>query len=173
MLDRVPVNPGRVLITPENGAAAYYATMTRADNPTQEGTPLNKNSLLKDETAALFGLGPDAVPDNVLSLLSRFHKGLGNEYVWEKGSPQFVDGASYGGINILDPNLGTKMQSADSVAIDSSGNITLVNPQTVTASVDSIVSNPSLLRGKYIKTYAQPLRARRVLRYRGWHRDRP
>lgn len=69
MKDRVPVNPGRVLITPENGAAAFYATMTRADNPTQEGDPLNKNTLLKDATAALFGLGTDAVPDDVLALL--------------------------------------------------------------------------------------------------------
>ena len=69
MKDRVPVNPGRVLITPENGSSAYYATMTRADNPTQEGTPLNKNSLLKDSTAALFGLGVDAVPDDVLNAI--------------------------------------------------------------------------------------------------------
>lgn len=66
MKDRVPVNPGRVLISPENGAA-YYATMSRADNPTQEGTPLNKNSLLKDATAALFGLSADAVPDDVFA----------------------------------------------------------------------------------------------------------
>ena len=69
MKDRVPVNPGRVLIAPENGSSAYYATMTRADNPTQEGTPLNKNSLLKDSTAALFGLGVDAVPDDVLNAI--------------------------------------------------------------------------------------------------------
>ena len=65
MQDRVPVNPGRVKITPEGGSA-YYATMVRADNPTQEGTPINKASLLKDTTAALYGLGADAVPDEVL-----------------------------------------------------------------------------------------------------------
>lgn len=69
MQDRVPVNPGRVLIKPENGSASYYATMTRADNPTQEGTPLNKASLLKDSTAAKFGLGSNAVPDDVLSMI--------------------------------------------------------------------------------------------------------
>lgn len=69
MQDRVPVNPGRVLVTPENGGAAYYATLTRADNPTQEGTPLNKDSLLKDATAALFGLGANAVPDDALSAI--------------------------------------------------------------------------------------------------------
>lgn len=66
MRDRIPVNPGRVLITPEGGSAAFYATMVRADNPTQEGTPLNKATLLTDATAALFGLGADAVPDDVL-----------------------------------------------------------------------------------------------------------
>ena len=38
--DRVPKKPGRVRITPENGAA-YYATMQRADEPMVEGTPLN------------------------------------------------------------------------------------------------------------------------------------
>lgn len=69
MKDRVPVNPGRVLIKPENGSSAYYATMTRADNPTQKGTPLNKASLLKDATAAKFGLGAAAVPDDVLALI--------------------------------------------------------------------------------------------------------
>lgn len=69
MKDRVPANPGRVLITPENGAAAYYATMTRADNPTQQGDPLNKNTLLKDATAALFGMGADAVPDDVFAAI--------------------------------------------------------------------------------------------------------
>lgn len=66
MQDRIPVNPGRVLITPEDGSAAFYATMARADNPTQNGTLLNKANLLKDATAAMYGLGGDAVPDDVL-----------------------------------------------------------------------------------------------------------
>ena len=38
--DRVPQKPGRVKITPEEGTA-FYATMERADEPIQEGTPLN------------------------------------------------------------------------------------------------------------------------------------
>lgn len=75
MQDRIPVNPGRVLITPEDGSAAFYATMVRADNPTQEGTPLNKASLLKDTTAALFGLGGDAVPDDVLNAIKTLING--------------------------------------------------------------------------------------------------
>ena len=42
--DRVPRKPGRVKITPENGTA-YFATMERADEPLQEGTPLNAGYL--------------------------------------------------------------------------------------------------------------------------------
>ena len=70
MKDRVPVNPGRVLISPEDGSPAYYATMTRADNPTQDGDPLNKNTFLKDTTAAMYGLNADAVPDDMFRKLS-------------------------------------------------------------------------------------------------------
>ena len=68
MLDRVPLYPGRVKLTPVSGQENVY-DMVRADQPTQEGTPLNKASLLKDATAALFGFGADAVPDDVLAAI--------------------------------------------------------------------------------------------------------
>lgn len=70
MKDRVPLYPGRVKLTPVSGQANTY-DMVRADSPTQAGTPLNKASLLKDATAALFGLGAEAVPDDLLSVLSK------------------------------------------------------------------------------------------------------
>ena len=38
--DRVPQKPGRVKITPEDGTA-FYATMERADEPIEVGTPLH------------------------------------------------------------------------------------------------------------------------------------
>lgn len=98
MQDRVSLYPGRVKLTPVAGQANTY-DLTRADQSTQEGTPLNKASLLKDSTAALFGLGTDAVPDDAFSRLSRFHKGLGNEYLWEKSK---LDEISY--VNSPDPN---------------------------------------------------------------------
>lgn len=71
MKDRMTANPGRVLITPEDGSAAFYATVTRADNPTQAGDPLSKITFLKDATAALYGLGADAVPDDVFSAIKQ------------------------------------------------------------------------------------------------------
>ena len=69
MKDRVPGSPGRVLITPENGGAAFHATLTRADNPSQEGTPLNKASLLTDATAGKFGLGAEATPNDTFNAI--------------------------------------------------------------------------------------------------------
>lgn len=69
MQDRVPLYPGRVTLTPVSGQTNTY-DMVRADQPTQEGTPLNKNNLLKDATAALWGLGSDATPDDVLHAIS-------------------------------------------------------------------------------------------------------
>lgn len=69
MKDRVPIYPGRVILTPVHGHENTY-DMVRADEPAQEGTPLSKATFLKDATAAMFGLGRDAVPDDVLSILS-------------------------------------------------------------------------------------------------------
>lgn len=70
MQDRVPLYPGRVTLTPVSGQANTF-DLVRADQPTQEGTPINKASLLKDATAALFGKTNAAVPDDILNLLSK------------------------------------------------------------------------------------------------------
>ena len=43
--DRVPTKLGRVKITPENGGAAYYAVVERADEPAVVGTPLSAANL--------------------------------------------------------------------------------------------------------------------------------
>lgn len=70
MKDRVSKYPGRVLITPEDGSPAFYATMTRADEPTQAGDPLNKSTLLSDNVAALMELGAEATPNDMFAALS-------------------------------------------------------------------------------------------------------
>lgn len=70
MRDRQPTQPGRVLLTPENGDAPFYAIMEMADEPTDIGTPPTKVNLLKDTTAALLGGGADMVPDEALVILA-------------------------------------------------------------------------------------------------------
>lgn len=86
MQDRVPLYPGRVKLTPVSGQTNVYE-MTRADQPTQEGTPLNKATLLQDATAALFGLGTDAVPDDMLNALAH----TGDLHVWKRTQNGAVD----------------------------------------------------------------------------------
>ena len=68
MQDRVSLYPGRVKLTPVVGQENTF-DLVRADQPTQEGTPLNKANLLTDETASLFNLGQDAVPNEVLAAI--------------------------------------------------------------------------------------------------------
>ena len=78
MNDRIPLYPGRVKMTPVAGQANTF-DMVRADDPTQAGTPLNKATLLKDATAALYGLGTGAVPDDVLAELGKY-----KQYWWRR-----------------------------------------------------------------------------------------
>lgn len=85
MQDREPTYPGRVTLTPVYGLANTY-DMERADRPLQEGTPLNKASLLKDTTAALYGLGTDAVPDDALHLCPGSKEGWGTSIYGQKNN---------------------------------------------------------------------------------------
>lgn len=55
MENRQPTYPGRVKMTPVKGLENIY-DMERADEPTEAGTPLNKETLLRDQTEIeLFG----------------------------------------------------------------------------------------------------------------------
>lgn len=71
MKDRIPTKPGRVLLTPEDGSAPFYATLTRADEPTQEGTPLKKANLLSEETeVAIWETAQNRTVNDALKMLS-------------------------------------------------------------------------------------------------------
>lgn len=75
MQDRVSLYPGRVKLVPVAGKENTY-DMTRADSPTQEGTPLNKDSLLKKSTAELLGGDETMVPDEALVALKNMLDGI-------------------------------------------------------------------------------------------------
>lgn len=137
MQDRVPLHPGRVTLTPVAGQANTY-DMTRADDPTQAGTPLNKATLLKDATAALFGLGTDAVPDDVLAELGKY-----KQYWWRRRTPsqtRYVEKLT--NVTAEDENAsissrGTTVSVSTSISFDpnTGENVTMVNPESV--SLDS------------------------------------
>lgn len=131
MQDRIPLYPGRVKMTPVAGQANTF-DMVRADDPTQAGTPLNKATLLKDATAALYGLGTGAVPDDVLAELGKY-----KQYWWRRRIPS---GKGYEETkrNItaeaqLAYSSGGNLQISKSISIDqSTGAISLVNPESFT-----------------------------------------
>ena len=129
MQDRVPLYPGRVVLTPVSGQANTY-DMTRADQPTQEGTPLNKSTSLKDATAALYGFGDTSVPDDVLAALGqlyRLNNNFGNEYLWAKYGPNYVETIGEQKITISGAWKGASFQYSKSVEY-LNGTVKLVNP---------------------------------------------
>lgn len=81
MQDRVSNKPGRVYIAPENGVGAYYATLTRADDPIVVGTPLNKLNLLSNEAANGMNLNTEtAVPSDAFVMLSALFNYVANTF---------------------------------------------------------------------------------------------
>lgn len=61
MKDRIPQYPGRAKMTLPDGSFKYI-TLERADEAVEQGTPLNKSTLLTDETATALGLDPSSNP---------------------------------------------------------------------------------------------------------------
>lgn len=134
MQDRVPLYPGRVTMTPVAGQTNTY-DMERADDPTQAGTPLNKATFLKDATAALYGLGTGAVPDEVLAELGKY-----KQHWWRRRVPAF-NGYVEQQRDIVSsdyPSISTGRGETNyiyyskSISIDqSTGDVTLVSPSNI------------------------------------------
>lgn len=135
MQDRVSLYPGRVTLTPVAGQANTY-DMVRADQPTQEGTPLNKASLLTDATAALYGLGTDAVPNDVFGWVGKYA-----EYWWSllhgQASSYWAESLTPlpGSVTIY--QYGATISYSYSISISNSGVASLNNPQTITIASSS------------------------------------
>lgn len=146
MHDRQPKYPGRIRLRDiETGEEKIY-DMTMADEPTVEGdAPVTKN-LLKQQTAALFGLGSDAVPDDALRLLGRFNSGLGNEYLWAKYETDFIEQLGEE-ISKSGAFKGYSFQYADSVSYQN-GKVVLNNPKSAT--IPSVTSSGESGWHKYI-----------------------
>lgn len=128
MQDRIPLYPGRVTMTPVAGQANTF-DMVRADDPTQAGTPLNKATLLKDATAALYGLGTGAVPDDVLAELGKY-----KQHWWSRrvnlGYQEVKTNLTKN--QTVTSDFSPDLQYAKSITLDANtGQYTLVNPKTV------------------------------------------
>lgn len=70
-----------------NGTFPYDIGPLNLAGISQQGTPLNKATLLKDATAALFGFGVDALPDDMFNALAH----TGDLHVWKRTQNGQVD----------------------------------------------------------------------------------
>ena len=67
MENRVPTKPGRIKLTDDSGNAKYYY-MERADEPTVEGTPLNKATLFDSANSDRYACD---LPSEAFGLLTK------------------------------------------------------------------------------------------------------
>lgn len=117
MQDRVPLYPGRVTLTPVAGQENTF-DMVRADQPTQEGTPLNKATLLKDVTASILGLPNTAVPDDAFLALTIGVGTYGFRVKIQLADGTPVEGATVSGITALTGS--TLISGADGIVLGKS-----------------------------------------------------
>lgn len=153
MQDRVPTpgQEGRVLITPESGDP-FYAKIEMADNPTQDGTPLNMTTLLKNATAALYGMTDAAVPDDIFTILAPL-----SQYWWRKTVAEGYEeqltawsGQMYFMVCDMSQNS-PEIQYASSVTINQeTGEVSLASPKSVSITVSNRNEVANTILGKYI-----------------------
>ena len=147
-----------------NGTFPYDIGPLNSAGISQQGTPLNKDTLLKDATAALFGLGSDAVPDDVLAWIGKY-----NQYWWRRRINQdtessYVETQSTATNNYTPPggsngylyltgdvnwSTTTSIYYSENINIDQNdGSVSLLDRKT--ARVSPSDPKESTLRGKYI-----------------------
>ena len=157
MKDRVPLYPGRVTLTPVSGQANTY-DMVRADQPTEEGTPLNKETLLSNTTAEALGLSGDPTVNDAFGALDYVA-----QYAWYH---EWLESqVNYGDNNTIDlwfqqnyaGSITTSYPTvyyADEISVDIEGNITLVNPLSIQANTTNFPvskdGDTHIFAGKYI-----------------------
>lgn len=128
-----------------NGTFPYDIGPLNSAGISQQGTPLNKDTLLKDSTAALYGLTNTAVPDDVLNLLSRFQSELGNEYLWGKYENKYIIDVSPSAVSYGFSDTTYSCQYSSSVSVENGGEIVLNNPTRMTLRK----TNATTLKNKY------------------------
>ena len=157
MLDRIPSpgKEGRMLITPEDGSAPFYARVTMADEPLQEGTLLAKRNLLSDDVAAHFGGDQSFVPNDALRFL-----GERNLHWWRRTVVNYSENRQDMSALTLftngSSNYGTVVYSDSIVFNELTGIAELVNPTLISISSTDYSAFTENCLGKYICTSYSP-----------------
>lgn len=125
IVDRVPTKPGQIKLTPVSGSPDLF-TMTRADEPTVEGTPIDKatlDSIIKSRLTGRYYLptvttetitsqaGITANPVPIASWTYQPGGIIASSGSWQLESSSVLE-AGYNAGNIFDGNDATQWQSA-------------------------------------------------------------
>lgn len=104
-----------------------------------------QQQILSDSTKELYGLGSDAVPDEVLALLGPYV-----QYWWRATGKGYVEHRAPAAQVTLTQSLVVQpIYYSNNLSVDfATGEINLINPQTVNADYNS-PSTLTVLRGKY------------------------
>lgn len=128
MENRQPTYPGRVKLTPVPGSVDLY-DMERADEPTVEGTPLNKETLLQDSTCEALQIPTSSVPNDAFLRLA-----FGTENLGYVVKIQFPDGSPAAGIAVT----GAQTPAGTPGVTDDTGTVVLASPNSsITISAES------------------------------------
>lgn len=112
----------------------------------------SKDEILGDATKTIYGLGADAVPNDVFNWIGKF-----NQYWWNrrKITKEITLGSKVNNTRImyLSPATGTgTIYYADSIIITESGEIALSNLDNSISVGYNTYTNANTLKGKYIRT---------------------
>lgn len=159
MEDRTPKYPGRIKLTPVPGQADTY-DMVRVDEPTQEGTPLNKANLLQDSVAKMYGLSEAAVPNDVFAFLGKY-----NLHWWRRRINTATAGwfekrtlgtgryDLFGAYSTTGGNQQSVQYTGNISISQENGSISYPNPTSITIHYNNAQSvHNSYLKGSYIKS---------------------
>lgn len=147
MKDRISTYPNRVRLVPVTGQDNVF-DLVRADEPIEDGTPLNKANLLADDTASLLGLDSTATLDDFLKnvMLGGFKgfwwKKYDSSVTFETTSPETVTFFSS-----VSSSATIVIYYSDSYTVSENG-FTLPNKQSVTL-VPYQTNEFEVLKGKY------------------------
>lgn len=173
MENRQPTYPGRVKMTPVEGQENIY-DMERADEPTVEGTPLNKATLLQDATCALLDLPNTAVPDDAFAKLALGTSMYGYLITVVDGFGHPMEGLTVSGIQsrtggacVTDENgqaLGVSTETSVSVSV-TSPYFDLDSASQTVQSTGIITSATLQMAVKYAENQAVTLRTSQTVKF--------
>ena len=115
------------------------------------GTPYSREQIWKAATAALYGLGPDSVPDDGFAYLGKYA-----QHWWKRAKATITQKNNPVSENILmyrNSDFGsTDLLYSSKIDIDTDGNVYLISPSTMRVDRDNLSdeSTRNIFRGKYV-----------------------